>query len=1135
MVSGGLDAGTILRLQATAGNGAVGALLAQRAVDCPPPPAPLATPAPGEFPGFQTVAGRVDQGTRRLKAHPSARSRVTEADRAASGPTNEVRSKGAADQVDQMGRQKAGTFNKAAFVTAVKAAIDKATPKTMEEVDDFSSSGKPGQLKEQVAGEVGKGKDAAASGVKTASDATPDTSHATPKPVTPMGQETPGTAPAAVSAEEAMPAPKPEDQVGLGYTKCATDSQLDEAQVTQEQVDQSNEPQFQDAMAAKQDADQHADAAPQQFRQDEQGALDQSKSQAGASAQAGLSEMHQVRGSSLGHVGTHKDQEKGKNEAERSKVSTEIEAIYTATKKDVDEILGGLDKKVGDAFTSGESEARQAFESYYKTKKDAYFDDRYSGILGGARWLKDKLFSPPAEVNGFIDEAKQLYQTRMGGVIDQVATIVETELTRATQRIADGRQQITGYVASQPKELRAAAQQAATEISSRFDQLEQDVSSKGSSLVNDLAQKYVAAAKAVDERCAAMREENKGLLEKAMDKVKGMIEAIGKIKDMLVSLAARVAGVIGDIIAHPIRFLENLIGAVKQGLDQFVGNIWTHLKKGLLTWLFGEVAKAGITLPDTFDLKGILMFLAQVLGLTWANIRARAVNILGAKVVGLIEKGAAVIQKAIEIYNVIKDEGIAGVWHLIQDKVEEIKGQVMDAISGMVIDEVITAGIKWIIGLLNPASAFIKACMAIYDIVTFFIHHWNDIVGLVTAVVDNLAMIVAGNIGAAAGLVEDALARAIPTAIGFLASLLGLGDLGEEIKGILEKIREPVNLAIDWVLTNVIKPVIDAVEGGIESLFGKKGDERTPAERKAALDSAMGEGQALVNDPQTTAPEAQKQLPAIKSKHRVAKLDLVVDAVEGSKETVHLEGANSPLVKGPTVVKMQRPVQRQDGGTADSSAATPVTASGSPTTIGAGGAIPAQRWLPTSKRTGEYVRPKLYERGSGFSTRRGEINRYVMDNLMPGLDLFNIWPAPPMEERRAIVEQWVRDNKLPPEALDALAARTLTPAWVTANVEYHVDHKYSLAQHWVERGHNSGDSERRDKAGNLDNLDLKTAQANLSKGSAGVVVGTNDEQRFHYSDHPWVGTDFQSDLVANGGLTIDGEPFLDGDAGKPLK
>jgi Pput_2613-like deaminase len=917
LISGGLDAGTILRLQASAGNDAVGALLAQRAVECPPPPAPLLTPAPEDFPGFQTVAGRVGQDTRKLKAHPSARAKVAAADRAAAGPTNEVRSQGAAAQVDEMGRQKPGAFDKAAFVAAVRAAIDRATPKTMEEVDDFSTSGKPGQLKEQVVGEVGKGKDASAAGIKTASDATPDTSHGSPKPVAPMGQETPGSPPAAVPAEEAMPAPKPDDQVGLGYTKCTTDSQLEEANVTQEQVDQSNEPQFQDAMAAKQEADQHAETAPQQFRQEEQSALDQSKSEAGASAQAGLSEMHQVRGSALAHVGTHKDQEKGKNEAERSRVSTEIEAIYTGTKKDVDEILTGLDKKVGDAFNAGEADARQAFESYYKTKKDAYFDDRYSGVFGGARWLKDKLFSPPAEVNGFIDEAKQLYQSRMGQVVDQVATIVETELTRATQRIAGGRQQITDYVASQPKELRAAAQESATQISGRFDQLEQSVTEKGSSLVNDLAQKYVAAAKAVDDRCDAMREENKGLLEKAVDKVKGMIEAIGRLKDMLVSLAARVAGVIGDIIAHPIRFLENLIGAVEQGFGQFVDHIWTHLKKGLLTWLFGEVAKAGITLPDSFDLKGVLMFLGQVLGLTWDHIRTRAVNVLGAKVVGLIEKGSAVVQKAIDVYNVIRDEGIAGVWHLIQDKVEEIKDQVMDAVGGMVVDEVITAGVKWVIGLLNPASAFIKACMAIYDIVTFFMHHWDEITDVVNAVVDNLAAIVAGNIGAAAGLVEDALGRAIPVAIGFLASLLGLGDLGEDIKAILEKVREPVNLAIDWVLTNVIKPVIDAVEGGIESLFGKKGEEdtRSPEQRQADRDQGLDEATALLQNTQLSPEEVSARLPAIKEKYRLTELKVVTESQSEGEEVDHIEAAASPGKAGPSVKKPKDPVlekARQD-------------------------------------------------------------------------------------------------------------------------------------------------------------------------------------------------------------------------------
>ena len=84
--------------------------------------------------------------------------------------------------------------------------------------------------------------------------------------------------------------------------------------------------------------------------------------------------------------------------------------------------------------------------------------------------------------------------------------------------------------------------------------------------------------------------------------------------------------------------------------------------------------------------------LAQLLGLTWENIKSRAVKMLGPKVVGMIEKGAAVVSKAIEIYNVIKTEGIAGVWHLIQDKVAEIKAQLRGAKDGGAVGYIDYAG-----------------------------------------------------------------------------------------------------------------------------------------------------------------------------------------------------------------------------------------------------------------------------------------------------------------------------------------------------------------------------------------------------------------------------------------------------------
>ena len=103
-----------------------------------------------------------------------------------------------------------------------------------------------------------------------------------------------------------------------------------------------------------------------------------------------------------------------------------------------------------------------------------------------------------------------------------------------------------------------------------------------------------------------------------------------------------------------------MIAGIKAGLSAFVGNIGAHLQEGLMGWLFGAVAAAGITIPETFDLQGILSLAAQVLGLTYANIRSRAVRIVGEPIVQALETTA-------EIFKILMTEGIAGVWSWIKD------------------------------------------------------------------------------------------------------------------------------------------------------------------------------------------------------------------------------------------------------------------------------------------------------------------------------------------------------------------------------------------------------------------------------------------------------------------------------------
>jgi hypothetical protein len=122
-----------------------------------------------------------------------------------------------------------------------------------------------------------------------------------------------------------------------------------------------------------------------------------------------------------------------------------------------------------------------------------------------------------------------------------------------------------------------------------------------------------------------------------------------------------------------------------------------------------------------------------------------------------------------------------------------------------VVESVIKAGVMWVLSLLNPASAFVRACKAIYDIIMFFIERGSQIAELVSAVTDSVAAIANGAVGGAAKLIENALGTALPVVISFMASLLGLGGISEKIEGVIKTVRQPIDKAIDWLIAQAVK------------------------------------------------------------------------------------------------------------------------------------------------------------------------------------------------------------------------------------------------------------------------------------------------------------------------------------------
>ncbi len=792
--------------------------------------------SPEEDPAFQAVIERTNLAAMKEKKHAPAKAKASEAQAAAVSPPNEVSSRAADQQVQEMDQQQPKPFDRAGFKAAVLERIAAIAPKTLEQADEFKESGRLDTVKGHLTTQVAKDKAQAQGALSEKVAEKPDTTGIEPKPVKPLPPAAAGPPPPDLAAAQAAPKPKTASEVSLQEGSKALDQQMADAEITEEQLQKSNEPSFQAAVEAKKTAQTDAAEAPQAYRKDEEATLAGAQTEAQTAAKINLEGMHGERAQQLTQVLEQQNVGKSSDQQKRSEIATQIEGIYARTKEKVEQRLERLDTEVNQRFDQGAAAAQRSFEDYVEQRMEAYKKERYDGVTGWALWLKDKVLGLPDEVNAFYEEGRQLYLNEMDKVIDDIATLVETGLTEAKNEIATGKQEIRDYVKSLPLALQKFGEEAAQNIQSKFDELEQSVDEKKNQLIESLAQKYTENLKALNAHVDEMKAANRGLVDAARDAIKGVIATIIELKNALVSVLAKAAEAVSLIIRDPIGFLGNLVTGVKQGLQNFMSKIGEHLQQGLMGWLLGAFAEAGIQLPEKFDLKGIFSLVMQILQLTYAAFRRRAVQLVGEEVVSKLEQFA-------EIFKIFITEGPIGIWEFIKEKVGDIKSQIFDTIKSFVQEKIIIAGITWVLSLLNPASAFVKAVKLIIDIVKFFIERGKQILALVNAVIDSVSAIAKGALDAAAKLVEDALAKSVPVLISFLAALLGLSGISEKIKTIIEKIRAPISKAIDWVVAQAVKLIKKA---GKLLGFGKK-EEKAPETADPQHDAKVEAGLSAIN------------------------------------------------------------------------------------------------------------------------------------------------------------------------------------------------------------------------------------------------------------------------------------------------
>ncbi|MEV6166309.1 hypothetical protein AB0L71_31205, partial [Streptomyces sp. NPDC052052] len=303
-------------------------------------------PSAAQAAGFRKVKADVAAKRTRMAVHVPAASESKSAQDAAVAPPDDKEAQGKAANAEKMNAAKPGEFNKQAFIDAVNKAIDAQAPKNLNDADKFSKSGKADTIKSEVDGKVKDGKESSAKDIDTATKAPPDTSAAKDKPVTPMVPDQPPANPGAPSAADAIPEKQPAAVTDFSEGPAANDQAMADAEVTEEQLAQGNEPEFDQALSAKKTAETDSVKAPAKGRAAENQQLNTAKVGAAASGAQAMNALTATRASAGKQVDGGKGETKSKDEKRRAEATARLQKVYDSTKKDVEETLSGLDKKV---------------------------------------------------------------------------------------------------------------------------------------------------------------------------------------------------------------------------------------------------------------------------------------------------------------------------------------------------------------------------------------------------------------------------------------------------------------------------------------------------------------------------------------------------------------------------------------------------------------------------------------------------------------------------------------------------------------------------------------------------------------------------------------------------------------------
>lgn len=757
---------------------------------------PKSPAKPEDDPAFQTQIKATERAREEKSQHPEASTKVVE-QKAAGQASPESQANKNDQQVhaaamSATSEKEREPFTPESFKKILEKNLDdleKELPKNSEEAQDFKNEKPIKGIKENISGQVTSESDKLAGPMKNEADKPAPVSGQPTIEAQPLPIANAGTAPKPLNAKAAAPKPKTSQEISMEKESQSLDNKMSENNVTDKQLAKSNEPTFTGALEQKKQAQVEAKLAPVNYRKKEGAQLGVAQNNAATSSKEGLNQMQGAKQLSENTVLANQTTNKTNDKTEKEKIFAEFETIYEETKKTVTDSLEKLSEDVDKKFSQEAESAQTTFE---KNVEDGL------GDIYGWTVIDDWIFGEDTEaIDKLFRIEKNKFVAKMNSVLDDISVIIADGLNGALDAIEVGKKKSKEKFDSLDESQKKLGEDAFKDFNEQYTDLENTVYEKQDELASSLAKSYKENVDSLQAKFDEIKESvSAGWIGGALNALVGVIETIKKLKDLITTLLAEIQNAIGVIMEDPIGFVSTLFEGVGKGIDLFMANIKKHMLGGFVTWLTGAMGPVGITIPDNlFSLKGIFNLVMQVLGLSWDFMRKKSVLLLGEPMVQAMET-------SFEMFQTIKAKGISGIWEHIKEEFTDLKETIIESIKSMLITQVIEAGIKWMLSLLIPGAGFIKAIMAIKDLIVFFV---ESAIMLIPSLINAIKSLASGNIGGVAKAIEKGLAMLLPLVIGLFAKLIGLGGLVKKVQKIIKKVRKRIDRAINKLIKKAKK------------------------------------------------------------------------------------------------------------------------------------------------------------------------------------------------------------------------------------------------------------------------------------------------------------------------------------------